>query len=72
MMDTLDNGKPLRETEGDIADGVHTFRYYAGLIKAPYGGGYGVMMDLEKCTLTKLENQWVCVPRLHHGIILFL
>ena len=42
MMDTLDNGKPLRETEGDIADGVHTFRYYAGLIKAPYGGGYGV------------------------------
>ena len=42
MMDTLDNGKPLRETEGDIADDVHTFRYYAGLIKAPYGGGYGV------------------------------
>lgn len=42
MMDTLDNGKPLREAEGDIADGVHTFRYYAGLIKAPYGGGYGV------------------------------
>lgn len=42
MMDTLDNGKPLRKTEGDIADGVHTFRYYAGLIKAPYGGGYGV------------------------------
>ena len=42
MMDTLDNGKPLREAEGDIADGVHTFRYYAGLIKVPYGGGYGV------------------------------
>lgn len=42
MMDTLDNGKPLREAEGDIADSVHTFRYYAGLIKAPYGGGYGV------------------------------
>lgn len=42
MLDTLDNGKPLREAEGDIADGVHTFRYYAGLIKAPYGGVYDV------------------------------
>ena len=42
MLDTLDNGKPLREAEGDIADCVHTFRYYAGLIKAPYGGVYDV------------------------------
>ncbi len=41
-IDTLDNGKPLREAEGDIADGIHTFRYYAGLIKAPYGGIYNV------------------------------
>lgn len=41
-IDTLDNGKPLREAEGDIDDGVHTFRYYAGLIKAPYGGVYDV------------------------------
>lgn len=42
MLDTLDNGKPLREAEGDISDGVHCFRYYAGLIKAPCGGVYGV------------------------------
>ncbi|MDD3218916.1 MAG: aldehyde dehydrogenase family protein [Lachnospiraceae bacterium] len=42
MLDTLDNGKPLREAEGDIDDGIHTFRYYAGLIKAPYGGVYDV------------------------------
>ena len=41
-IDTLDNGKPLREAEGDVDDGVHTFRYYAGLIKAPYGGVYDV------------------------------
>ncbi len=41
-LDTLDNGKPLREAEGDVDDGVHTFRYYAGLIKAPYGGVYDV------------------------------
>ncbi len=42
MIDTLDNGKPLREAEGDVSDGVHCFRYYAGLIKAPYGGCYDV------------------------------
>jgi len=42
MLDTLDNGKPLREAEGDISDAAHCFRYYAGLIKAPYGGVYDV------------------------------
>jgi betaine-aldehyde dehydrogenase len=41
-LDTLDQGKPLREAEADIIDAVHTFRYYAGLIKAPYGGVYDV------------------------------
>ncbi len=42
MLDTIDNGKPLREAEGDISDGSHCFKYYAGLIKAPYGGVYDV------------------------------
>ncbi len=41
-LDTLDNGKPLRESEGDIEDAIHCFLYYAGLIKAPYGGVYDV------------------------------
>ena len=41
-LDTIDNGKPLREAEGDIDDGIHCFKYYAGLIKAPYGGVYDV------------------------------
>ncbi len=40
--DTLDNGKPLREAEGDVDDAIHCFRYYAGIIKAPYGGVYDV------------------------------
>lgn len=40
--DTLDNGKPLREAEGDVDDAIHCFRYYAGMIKAPYGGVYDV------------------------------
>jgi len=41
-LDTLDHGKPLREAECDVDDAVHNFRYYAGLIKAPYGGVYDV------------------------------
>lgn len=41
-LDSIDQGKPLREAEGDVADAIHCFRYYAGLIKAPYGGVYDV------------------------------
>ncbi len=41
-LDCLDNGKPLREAEGDVEDAIHCFLYYAGLIKAPYGGVYDV------------------------------
>lgn len=41
-LDAIDNGKPLREAEGDVDDGLHAFRYYASLIKAPYGGVYDV------------------------------
>lgn len=40
--DTLDNGKPLREAEGDVDDAIHCFRYYAGLITAPSGITYEV------------------------------
>ncbi|MCC8014642.1 MAG: aldehyde dehydrogenase family protein [Eubacterium sp.] len=41
-IDSLDHGKPLREAECDVDDAIHTFRYYASLIKAPYGGVYDV------------------------------
>lgn len=41
-LDALDMGKPLREAECDVDDAVHCFRYYASLIKAPYGGCYDV------------------------------
>ncbi|MBP1736795.1 MAG: aldehyde dehydrogenase family protein [Oscillospiraceae bacterium] len=40
--DTLDNGKPLREAEGDVDDAIHCFRYYAGLVTAPSGVTYDV------------------------------
>lgn len=41
-VESIDMGKPLREAEGDIDDAIHCYRYYAGLIKAPYGGVYDV------------------------------
>ena len=41
-MDTLDNGKPLREAEGDIDDAAACFKYYAGLVTKPQGGVYDV------------------------------
>ena len=41
-LESMDNGKPLREAEADVDDAVHCFRYYAGLIRTPQGGVYGV------------------------------
>ena len=40
--ESMDNGKPLREAEADVDDAIHCFRYYAGLIRTPQGGVYGV------------------------------
>lgn len=40
--DVMDNGKPLREAEGDIDDAAACFTYYAGLITKPQGGVYNV------------------------------
>ncbi|MDR1775793.1 MAG: aldehyde dehydrogenase family protein [Actinomycetes bacterium] len=41
-LDTIDNGKPLREAEGDVDDAIHCFRYYAGYITKPAGETYDV------------------------------
>ena len=61
MLDTIDNGKPLREAEGDISDGAHCFKYYAGLIKAPYGGVYDVKEGFGKMhSYTVHEPVGVC------------
>ena len=40
--ETMDMGKPLRESEADVDDAIHCFRYYASLIKTPHGGCYDV------------------------------
>lgn len=36
-LESLNNGKPLRESKYDIADSAACFRYYAGLITKPTG-----------------------------------
>ncbi len=36
-IETLNMGKPLRETQYDMADAANCFRYYAGLITKPLG-----------------------------------
>lgn len=60
-LDCVDNGKPLREAKGDVDDGVHTFRYYAGLIKTPYGGVYDVNNNFGKMhSYTVHEPVGVC------------
>jgi len=41
-LETLDNGKPLRETAFDVADAAACFRYYAGLATKPDGQTYPV------------------------------
>lgn len=41
-MDTLNNGKPLREAQFDVADASGCFRYYAGLATKPQGQTFEV------------------------------
>ncbi|MDQ6600071.1 aldehyde dehydrogenase family protein [Bacillus salipaludis] len=42
QLETMDNGKTLREAGGDIGDAAACFRYYAGLITKPDGFTYHV------------------------------
>ena len=41
-IETLNNGKPLRETEYDMTDAANCFRYYAGLATKPGGETFDV------------------------------
>jgi betaine-aldehyde dehydrogenase len=41
-LETMDNGKPLREAGFDVGDAAACFRYYAGLITKPDGFTYHV------------------------------
>lgn len=42
ILDSINNGKPLRESECDVEDAIQCFRYYGGLITKPSGSVYNV------------------------------
>lgn len=46
-IETLNNGKPLRESRYDVEDAVNQFRYYAGLATKPSGQVYDVPDDIQ-------------------------
>ncbi len=57
-IDTLNGGKPLRETEFDVADAANCFRYYAGLASKPTGQTFDVPAPSQ--TLVVREPIGVC------------
>ncbi len=58
-LDTLNNGKPLREARYDAADAAGCFRYYAGLANKPTGQTYSTG-DPNMLCLTVREPIGVC------------
>lgn len=46
-LDTLNNGKTLRESLADVEDAVNQLRYYAGLATKPHGQTYDVPEDIQ-------------------------
>ncbi|WP_019122651.1 aldehyde dehydrogenase family protein [Brevibacillus massiliensis] len=57
-LETLDNGKPLRETAADVADAAACFRYYAGMVTKPDGQTYHVADPMQ--ALVVREPVGVC------------
>ncbi|HVN69414.1 MAG TPA: aldehyde dehydrogenase family protein [Candidatus Binatia bacterium] len=57
-IDTLNGGKPLRETEFDAIDAANCFRYYAGLATKPHGQTFDVPAPSQ--TFTVREPIGVC------------
>lgn len=56
--ETLNNGKPLRESEFDTNDSVACFRYYAGITTKPNGQTYNVSDPMQ--TMVVREPVGVC------------
>ena len=50
-IDTLNNGKPLRESEYDAIDAANCFRYYAGLATKPQGQTFDVPAPSQSFTV---------------------
>ncbi|MCR3759043.1 aldehyde dehydrogenase family protein [Clostridium felsineum] len=47
LIETMDNGKSLRETEVDVSDAAACIRYYAGIATKPHGITYDVPDDVQ-------------------------
>lgn len=58
-LETLNTGKPLRDSGGDVSDAANCFRYYAGLLNKPTGQVYEVP-DPNMQTLVVREPIGVC------------
>lgn len=58
-LETLNSGKPLRDSFGDIGDAANCFRYYAGLINKPTGQVFEVP-DPNMHTMVVREPIGVC------------
>jgi betaine-aldehyde dehydrogenase len=50
-IDTLNNGKPLRECEYDAIDAANCFRYYAGFATKPHGQTFDVPAPSQSFTV---------------------
>jgi betaine-aldehyde dehydrogenase len=59
VLETRNNGKPLREAKFDVADAAGCFRYYAGLITKPQGQTFEVP-DPNITTMVVREPIGVC------------
>lgn len=57
-LETQNNGKTLRESQGDVSDACACFRYYAGLATKPHGQTYDVA-DPVQCLVVR-EPIGVC------------
>jgi betaine-aldehyde dehydrogenase len=57
-LETLNNGKPLRETQYDMTDAANCFRYYAGFATKPHGQTFDVPASSQ--TYTVREPIGVC------------
>uniref|UniRef100_A0A646QD58 RetinalDH1 n=1 Tax=Hemiscolopendra marginata TaxID=943146 RepID=A0A646QD58_9MYRI len=57
-LETLDNGKPIADSEGDLFNSVNILRYYAGLADKIHGKT--IPADGEVFTFTRMEPVGVC------------
>lgn len=53
VLETLNNGKTIRDSRNDVMDSVNQFRYYAGLATKPHGQVYDVPDQMQALVLAE-------------------